>query len=121
MARRRTTILSLLAVLAAPLFAGEARAGTTITVANGDAAGLVTAIADASSETGVSAGPDTIELAAGGRYTLFGINNLVDGTNGLPDVTSDITVNAHGATIERRSANGVPPFRFFHVASGGSL
>ncbi len=65
-----------------------------------------------------SGGADTINLAADCTYTLTTVNNDTDGPNGLPSITSEITINGNGATIERGSTD---PFRIFHVDSGGNL
>ncbi len=72
-------------------------------------------------------GQGTIELAAGGLYTLTEVNNIqyeydpphVVHPNGLPSITGEITINGNGAVIERQ--NNAPYFRIFYVASGGSL
>ena len=45
-------------------------------------------------------GADVINLAAGSTYELTSVNNLTDGSNGLPDITSQITINGNGATIK---------------------
>jgi hypothetical protein len=69
------------------------------------------------------AGADSVELAAGVTYTLTMVDNVdawYVGT-GLPVIASDITVNAHGATIMRSQAAGTPLFRFFYVGAGGIL
>jgi hypothetical protein len=65
--------------------------------------------------------PDIINLAAGCTYTLTAVDNVTDGPNGLPSITSRITINGNGATIERSSGMGTPAFRIFHVASDGNL
>jgi cadherin-like protein len=117
---RRPALLALVLVLAL----GGARAafaGTTIVVANGDVGGLIGAISDANSETGIFVGTDTIELAPGGTYVLTGINNVDAGNNGLPTITSTIVIEAHGSTIRRSTAAGVPLVRIFNVDSAGSL
>jgi CSLREA domain-containing protein len=57
----------------------------------------------------------TIDLAAGAVYTVSGVD--VD-PNGL-QITTPITINAHGAIITRSTA--VAAARFFYVAKGGSL
>jgi len=62
--------------------------------------------------------PDIINLPAGCTYTLTVVDNNTDGSNGLPSITSQITINGHGATIARASGD---PFRILHVASGGNL
>jgi len=62
---------------------------------------------------------DTINLAAGCTYTLTTVEDTTDGDNGLPSIITPITINGHGATIER--SGSAPDFRIFHVASGGDL
>ncbi len=64
-----------------------------------------------------------IELTAGAIYTLNAADNTDAsyGANGLPVITSPVTINAHGAVIERSSAAGTPAFRLFQVGSGGTL
>lgn len=71
-------------------------------------------------------GADTIILTAGATYTLTEVDNTtarnsIEEPNGLPSVTSDITIRGNGATITRSSADGTPAFRLLHVASGGRL
>jgi hypothetical protein len=65
---------------------------------------------------------DTLVLASGCAYTLTAVNNTDPdyGPNGLPVITSDITVNGNGSTIVRSSASGTP-FRIFQVNSGATL
>ena len=62
-------------------------------------------------------GADTILLMKDGVYTLTEVDNNTAGANGLPAVSSDITVEGHGATLRR--AEEAPDFRFFF--SFGSL
>ena len=47
--------------------------------------------------------------------TIFNTN----GENGLPSITSDITIEGNDFTIQR--ANGAPAFRILHVSAGGDL
>jgi uncharacterized repeat protein (TIGR01451 family) len=65
--------------------------------------------------------PDTIQLAAG-TYMLTGVNNTTDGANGLPSITSALTIQGAGAdqTVLER-ASSAPSFRLVHVASSGNL
>jgi hypothetical protein len=83
----------------------------------GDVTCLITAIntANANGEA------NTITLEAG-TYTLTAVDNTTDGPNGLPSVTSTLTIQGAGAdttVIERdRSA---PMFRLLHVAATGGL
>ena len=47
------------------------------------------------------------------------IDNDWYGTNGLPAISSQITIQGNGATIQR--SGGAPKFRIFGVYSGGDL
>ena len=83
----------------------------------GDVACLIAAIntANANGET------TTITLEAG-TYTLTAVDNTTDGPNGLPSVTSPLTIQGAGAdttVIER--APSAPPFRLGHIAATGVL
>ncbi len=66
-----------------------------------------------------SYGDDTIQLQAGATYTLTAIHNPTDGPNGLPGITSTITIAGQGAAIVRD--NGAPDFRIFYVPGSGNL
>jgi uncharacterized delta-60 repeat protein len=82
----------------------------TFTVADGDVAGLIAAINSANAVPG----PDAIELAAGGTYTLTAVDNSgygYFGPTGTPIIQSDVILNGNGATIRRSSAPGTPAFR----------
>lgn len=83
----------------------------TFNIPDGDVAGLIVAIntANANGEA------DTINLASGGTYTLTAVNNTAYGPSGLPVITSSVTVNGNGATIERSTAIGTPNFRILYV------
>jgi hypothetical protein len=85
--------------------------------ASGDVACLIAAI-DTSNANGES---NLIRLAAG-TYTLTAANNDTDGSNGLPSITSPLTIggNGSGNTIIERAATA-PQFRVFHVAQSGLL
>jgi len=62
-----------------------------------------------------TAGPDTIVLS-NATYTLAAADNYWYGPNGLPAVTSEITIQGNGATIARDS--GAANFRLFYVSNG---
>jgi hypothetical protein len=65
---------------------------------------------------------NTITLGAG-TYTLMTVDNTTDeGANGLPSITSPLTLTGAGAetTIVERALDA-PPFRIFHVAAAGTL
>ncbi|MGQ0620779.1 MAG: hypothetical protein ACT4QA_12800 [Panacagrimonas sp.] len=95
----------------------------TITVANGGCT-LIDAITAANSNSATGSrtagnGDDTIVLPEDSTQTLTVANNILDGVNGLPSITSAITIQGNGSTITRQA--GSPRFRIFHVASVGNL
>ncbi len=73
--------------------------------------------------------PSTLELAAGCTYTLTAVDNTATssfggstfdyGDNGLPQISTPITINGNGATIIRESS--APSFRIFFITDTGSL
>ena len=85
--------------------------------AAGDVACLIAAI----NQTNANGEANTITLEAG-TYTLTAVDNNTDGPNGLPSVTSTLTITGGGAasTVVERAAN-TSDFRFLHVASTGTL
>src|SRR5919109_1570538 len=87
------------------------------TCAAGDVACLIEAITQANS-TGVAT---TITLEAG-TYTLTAVNNTTNGPNGLPSITSTLTIQgaAADATVIERDTSA-PFFRLVHVAATGTL
>ncbi|MCP4289678.1 MAG: hypothetical protein GY792_35525, partial [Gammaproteobacteria bacterium] len=87
-------------------------------VAAGDERALVEAITCANDET-INPGADVITLTAS-TYTFNGILATADGSNGLPDITSEITINGNNSTIQRDSSS-LYSFRLFHVAVAGKL
>jgi hypothetical protein len=102
----------------AGLPAGLALAGTSARVPcsgpGGGAAGLVAAINAAN-----AAGGGAISLAPRCTYTLTAADNNSFGGNGLPVITTPITIAGANATIARSSAQ---QFRIFEVdGPGGSL
>jgi hypothetical protein len=100
-----TTLLAFLLVSGAGR-AFAADPDPTITIANGEVAGLVAALS-AADTNGV---PDVIALAAGGTYTLT--EPVAGGAGmGLPPVQGDsspVTIEGNGATIQRSSIAGTP-------------
>jgi len=85
---------------------------------------LVDAITAANTDSAVGgctagSGADTIVLPAGSTQTLSDVNNHRYGANGLPLVTTDITIEGHGSTIRRDS--GAPAFRILFVERSGTL
>jgi hypothetical protein len=86
---------------------------------------LIEAIENANDDAAVhadcpaGAGADVIELGLGLTYTLDAVHNTTDGPNGLPVISSGITINGSGSTVERDdlAAN----FRIFHIDTDGDL
>ncbi|HVO72027.1 MAG TPA: hypothetical protein VMT24_18385, partial [Aggregatilineaceae bacterium] len=89
--------------------------GCTATIAAGDVPGLISAIDAANANPD----PDRICLADSSTYTLTDIHNTTSGANGLPPITTDITLVGNGATIERDPE--APDFRLLLVESTGAL
>jgi hypothetical protein len=108
--------LSCTAMTASAAFSGPAGATTASRVACGDVygtTGLVAAINAANAGAG-----GTISLAGGCTYTLTTPN---DSSNGLPVVTSTVTINGNGSSIARSQAPGTADFRIFEVDAPGNL
>ncbi len=84
-------------------------------IANGDSAGLIDAINAANADPTT---PATIHLANNGTYVLTTAVSGASGT-GTPQITSKITINGNGATVQRSFATGIPNFRIFIVAADG--
>jgi len=83
----------------------------------GDVACLINAI----NQANANGEANTITLEAG-TYTLTAVDNTTDGDNGLPSVTSTLTIRGAGAetTIIARGS-GVPAFRLVHIAAAGMV
>ncbi len=65
--------------------------------------------------------PYTIVLdGRGDLHVDSGTTNNFYGPNGLPPISSAITIQGNGATIERSIAGGTPNFRFFYVSGDGA-
>jgi hypothetical protein len=89
-------------------------AAATITVSTCNAADLIAAINTANG----NGQADTISITTYGcTFNLTAVDNSTDGANGLPSVTTNITINGNGAKIQRGSGT----FRIFHVAAGGTF
>jgi hypothetical protein len=85
----------------------------------GDTDSLIRAIEIANSDSDL----DTIELAAGCVYELTEVYDLggVGGSTGLPQITSEITIIGHGASIMRALGGSYPEFRLILVGGDGDL
>ena len=109
----------------------------TITVVNGQVAvnangqcSLIEAIQNADSKTnghpnndcatGNPNGADTINLPANGLFTLNNVHHFDDiGDIGLPWISTTVTINGNGSTIQRNST--APKFRIMAVGNNGNL
>jgi hypothetical protein len=85
------------------------------------AAGNVGCLIDAINQANANGEVNTLTLEAG-TYTLTVVDNNTNGPNGLPSVTSTLTINGSKAdsTVIMRDAS-VPEFRIVHVATTGIL
>ncbi|MFT3880019.1 MAG: choice-of-anchor Q domain-containing protein [Gemmatales bacterium] len=76
--------------------------------------GSVISLTDAINIANNTPGADTIVLTAFQSYNLKNIDNYWYGPNGLPAISSDITIQGNGAQINR---TGGPNFRIFYVSN----
>ncbi len=114
-----------LALQQAPVMAVEIPVTTSVAAVNPDGrCSLLEALGNANQDAqryadcSAGSGADTIVLA-GERYPIQFVDNHSDGANGLPSITSSITISGNGAIIGR--AAGVDPFRLLHVDERGDL
>ena len=114
--RRPLTAALTVLVLGALGSVGGAYSASAATVSC-DTPSLISAITTANG----TPGGGTLVLTTGCVYTLASTNNATDGGTGLPVITGNVTVQGEGGAITRSTATGVPAFRIFDVASGGSL
>src|SRR4051812_42988161 len=80
---------------------------------SGDTASLIDAIDAANANSGA----DSVELGAGCRYVVSSVHNTWYGPNGLPPVSSDLTINGNGATIVHAPLTQTAAFRFIFVGA----
>ncbi|MBA2377854.1 MAG: hypothetical protein H0V75_17315 [Rubrobacter sp.] len=120
---RSAIVAALLAAfLALALWHSTPAKAAEFTVDDGDVAGLKTAI-NAANSNGEA---NTIRLAANGTYTLTAVDNTETtgngiAFNGLPMLTTEISIVGNGATIQRSDAEGTPAFRILRVSDDGNL
>ena len=133
--RRAASVVWLLGYwVVTPLMAAMITVNDTSGTTGGPGCTLRDAITAANTDAatgGCSAGSgaDTIVLPTNATITLTVTDNTTDGANGLPSITSVITVRGNGTTIERSgllpcNLNGTTDpgeFRIFHVGSAGDL
>lgn len=107
---------SFLVLTAVILLLGPPSYGATFNIADGDVAALINAINTANSAPDA----DTINLATRGTYILTTVNHVDQSgaNNGLPLITSDLTINGNGAQITRSAAAGTPELRLIAMRGG---
>src|SRR5262249_48856093 len=116
-----------LAGLALGLALGQGAGFADIITVDGTTCTLIDAITTANTDsntggcvqTGTSEAADTVVLQPGSVHTLTAVDNNISGANGLPVISSEITIAGHGSTIQRDG--GAPSFIIFHVISTGNL
>jgi hypothetical protein len=113
----RNRAWTVLAGLVLALGLARPGAAATFECASADVVCLITAINTANT----NGEADTIRLPAG-TYTVRAVDNDTDGSNGLPSISSPLTIvgAGFGNTIIEREAVA-PPFRLLPVGSSGHL
>ena len=102
-------------VLGLALFPAGSASAATFTAGCSGATGDPDSLVSAIDQANASLGPDTVELGAGCLYLLTDVNNNWYGPNGLPAISSNVTIEGNGATIAR--ASSAPKFRLFFVGA----
>ncbi|MCF6263572.1 MAG: hypothetical protein L3J24_08325 [Xanthomonadales bacterium] len=135
---KKNILLIIMFALFVGLSSGASIAGTITVSSNSGGTGGTCTIRDAitaantdANSGGCSAGngADVIVLPAAATITLTGEDNATDGSNGLPSISSTITITGNNSIIERDAdlscnlddINDVSEFRIFHVAATGIL
>src|SRR5262249_9774436 len=88
----------------------------TFTCAAGDVHCLIIAI----NQANANLQPQNTILLEAGTYTLTNIDNDTNGPNGLPSITSTITITADKTATIERDPNALN-FRLLHVGTSGRL
>jgi hypothetical protein len=128
---RSTAFLSCALFLLLLLGSSFTAQAAAFNIPNGDVAALISAI----NQANASDGKDEINLAAGGTYTFKAIDNeymeihdnepVYFGANAMPQINSNIIINANGATLQRdplfSSCNASNELRLFWVNGSGKL
>ena len=113
-----TTRKQLLPLLISQVLAGSTQAAI-FNVNCGQTDDLIDAIMIANNNGGADKINLNVDKQVDCVYPLTAVDNVIDGPNGLPSITSEITINGHQSTIRR--LEGSAPFRIFHVAKDGQL
>jgi hypothetical protein len=103
------------AVVLVVLVGATGASAATLAAACGGTTGDSVSLVDAIASANASGGSNVVVLGQGCVYTLTTVNNNWYGPNGLPPITSNITIEGNGATIQR--AADAPHFRLFFVGA----
>ncbi len=87
-----------------------------INVNCGDVTELISAINTANSNNEADEINLNVDNQTNCVYPLTAVNNNTDGANGLPSITTPLTINGNQSAVQRQA--GSPDFRIIHVASG---
>ena len=64
-------------------------------------------------------------MAFFGTYTLTTVDNITNGSNGLPVILSDIghklVIHGDGETLQRSTTFNTPEFRIFQIGAGADV
>src|ERR1043166_6264298 len=100
-------LITLIALFGVAIVGVQRVYGANFNIANGDVPGLIAAINAANSNNA----DDTINLAAGGTYTLLVVDNSTNDANGLQAIGADnghkLTIKGNRATIQRSTGGGI--------------
>jgi hypothetical protein len=80
---------------------------------------VATLIADIN--TANSNGQSNVINLTASTYDLATVNNFWYGPNGLPAISSNLTIHGNGAIIQRDPSSSTPNFRLFYVSGGLEL
>ncbi len=108
------------------LLALNQTAALAATIGVNDSCSLAQAITAANLDIPVGGCPaglgvDAIVLPVNSKIVLNEVDNTVEGANGLPVVSSNITIFGNGSTIKRSAAPDTPAFRILLVNYSGRL
>ena len=112
---KKSDLFRILGILCGMLFLGgcDGSMGDEIVVGCNNIE-LIDAIDDANADPNHT----TIQLNGDCVYTLTQVNNTQNGANGLPLITTPITIVGNDAQIIRSDTQGTPEFRIFYILGG---
>src|SRR4051794_19209015 len=105
-----------LAVAGTALFGAQGANAANFPVACSGSTGPTATLVSQITAANNAAGADVIDITGGPcTFSLTAVNDAAAGGNGLPIVTSPLTINGNGSTITRVA--GSPNFRIFFASS----